>query len=267
MPFDYQAFFYLLFKNIDKGVSFCETADSYLPIKIKMPNYRHIIWDFNGTLLDDLQYNVDTFNKIAEEYGLAKVSIEKYRQEFSFPVVDFYKKCGFDFSKLDFNVVGSRFIEAYKANFSSCRIYDAVPSVLEGLRALGFGQSLLSSCMDSDLRAAIDKFGLSGFFSPIDGLSEHGGSKTRLAQLHIGKIGVPKSGIVLVGDTLHDFAAASAAGVDCLLLACGHNSRQRLQSAAVPVFDNHQQLFAYLANSCAFSAAGAKARQCAAKIK
>ena len=62
--------------------------------------------------------------------------------------------------------------------------------------------------------------------------------KQWIAQLHW----QPKE-IVLVGDTLHDFEVAEAIGTNCLLLAHGHHTPERLASSGAPVVHSHEELF------------------------
>ena len=46
----------------------------------------------------------------------------------------------------------------------------------------------------------------------------------------------------MIGDTDHDKRVADAMGVDCALLATGHNSFERLEKLGCKVFDDHGKL-------------------------
>ena len=48
--------------------------------------------------------------------------------------------------------------------------------------------------------------------------------------------------IVLIGDTLHDYEVAQAIGTDCILMAHGHHSFERLAKTGVPVVHTLQAL-------------------------
>ena len=67
--------------------------------------YKHIIWDWNGTLLNDLTLCVDLLNVSLEKRKLPEMTEEKYRKKFLFPIKTFYESIGFDFSKEDFTLV------------------------------------------------------------------------------------------------------------------------------------------------------------------
>ncbi|MCX6282944.1 MAG: hypothetical protein NTW31_01715 [Bacteroidetes bacterium] len=76
----------------------------------KFADYKHIIWDWNGTLLDDAWLCVEVMNGMLEKRGLEKVSLDFYRSVFTFPVRDYYEKLGYDFEKEPFEEVGMEFM-------------------------------------------------------------------------------------------------------------------------------------------------------------
>ena len=66
--------------------------------------YTHLIWDFNGTLYDDVQAGIESANRLLASHQLPIfTSTEQYRATFGFPVVDYYVRMGFDFSKTPFD--------------------------------------------------------------------------------------------------------------------------------------------------------------------
>ena len=67
-----------------------------------------IIFDFNGTLLDDCDLCLKILNFITKEYNLGEVSMEKYKEIFTFPVYLYYKTLGFDTSHASFSVIASK---------------------------------------------------------------------------------------------------------------------------------------------------------------
>ena len=60
-----------------------------------MARYKNIVWDWNGTLLDDVAVGVDTLNEMLGRRALRLLSVEEYKDRFGFPVVEFYQKIGF----------------------------------------------------------------------------------------------------------------------------------------------------------------------------
>ena len=62
-----------------------------------MKIYNHIIWDWNGTLLNDRWLCVEAINQALNKRNLPMLTEGKYKDVFSFPVEDYYKKVGFDY--------------------------------------------------------------------------------------------------------------------------------------------------------------------------
>ena len=78
---------------------------------------RHIIWDWNGTLINDIWLVVEIMNKMLKKRSLSEIDLKKYREIFDFPVIDYYAKLGFDFSKESFEELTVEFIGEYYARF------------------------------------------------------------------------------------------------------------------------------------------------------
>ena len=63
------------------------------------PKIKYIIWDWNGTLIDDAWLFVEIMNEELKERMLPQINIQDYRQHFTFPVKKYYERLGFDFQK------------------------------------------------------------------------------------------------------------------------------------------------------------------------
>ncbi len=60
---------------------------------------KHIIWDWNGTIVNDAPLFVNIMNKSLRAASLPSITLNDYKNLFVFPVVDFWKKLGFQFNK------------------------------------------------------------------------------------------------------------------------------------------------------------------------
>ena len=63
---------------------------------------KHIVWDWNGTLLNDNWLAIKAINILLKRYNLPLITLEQYLAVFTFPVIDYYKELGFDFNKTSF---------------------------------------------------------------------------------------------------------------------------------------------------------------------
>ena len=75
--------------------------------------YKNVVWDWNGTLLNDVKVGVNTLNDMLGRRGLPLLSVEDYKEKFGFPVIDFYDRVGFDMEKESFHELSVDFVETY----------------------------------------------------------------------------------------------------------------------------------------------------------
>lgn len=54
--------------------------------------YEIVFWDWNGTIVDDLDIAVKSLNSVLEKYGYDKITAEIYRKNIDTPVINLYKK-------------------------------------------------------------------------------------------------------------------------------------------------------------------------------
>jgi phosphoglycolate phosphatase len=209
--------------------------------------YKHIIWDWNGTLLNDVDFCNRIINRILVENELPKLSLEKYREIFTFPVQDYYTAAGLDFSKTSFEVLGKDFIDEYESKKLSCTLFENSEIVLSSIHKKGIGQSVLSAYLHDNLVNTLAHYNLTKYFDNIIGLDNiYAGSKTHLGLSLIEKLKLPKDEILFIGDTLHDAEVAGAMGVTSILIASGHQVKEKLIVNNNMVLENINELQKYL---------------------
>lgn len=206
--------------------------------------YRHIIWDWNGTLLNDAWLCVEIMNEMLALRSLPVITLDIYERIFDFPVVDYYRKVGFDFALDPFEKLSDEFMGAYNVRVRACPLREGVYDVLAAGQTRGITQSILSAMMQSTLESLIDQFGLRVYFSGITGLdNHHAAGKLELAREWMAAQDLRREDILLVGDTVHDFEVAQALGVDCVHIHSGHHSRERLATCGVPILESLAALY------------------------
>ena len=199
----------------------------------------HIIWDWNGTLLDDAWLCTDIMNDLLTKYNLPTITLEKYREIFDFPVKDYYEKTGFDFSKLSFEKMGTEFIEIYNKRKKECKLQPDTVLVLQHFYDNGVPQSILSARQQKDLIDDINYYGLKKYFTHISGLKNHyADGKIKNAEKLLEKIGEKHSDVLIIGDTTHDFEIAKKFRLKRIMLSHGHHSKGRFKKYNVVVYDN-----------------------------
>jgi phosphoglycolate phosphatase len=205
--------------------------------------YKHIIWDWNGTLLNDTDLSLNIINRLLKEKNLKTLSLEDYRHIFDFPVKKYYEKAGFNFKAYSFEVVGKQWMDEYEIRKGETSLFNKTKKVLDFIFSLGIGQSVLSAYSLHTLVEMINDHGLTKYFKFVTGLDHiYATSKLDIGRELITKINLPLQEIVLIGDTLHDHDVASDLGINCILIANGHQSRDRLLLSGAPVLEDISEL-------------------------
>ena len=201
---------------------------------------QQVLWDWNGTLLNDVDFCVAMLNELCRRREMEEVSRDAYREMFTFPVIEYYKAMGFDTTPGAFEQVAREWIALYNEGLiKHAALHQGARESLERIEACGIRQSILSAHHRDLLVEATDQFRVSEYFEAILGIdSYHGESKIDLGKAWIADSGVRPASVLMVGDTLHDYEVAQAMGVQCLLVARGHQARHRLETVDIPVLDS-----------------------------
>jgi phosphoglycolate phosphatase len=202
-----------------------------------------IIWDWNGTLLNDLDLCVSSINVLLKNRGLTTLNSEKYREVFAFPVKDYYEAIGFDFGKEDFEEPALEFIDLYENNVENCTLQTGAHDILLFFRKKGIKQFVLSAMHQEMLERTLKHNGIFHFFEGVAGLGNHFAvSKVQRGQQLISQFNIETENTWMIGDTIHDFEVAQELGIRCILVADGHQSQERLLKTGVTVLDELKKL-------------------------
>jgi phosphoglycolate phosphatase len=190
----------------------------------------HVIWDWNGTLLSDVEHAVATINGLLTPRGLAPLNIERYRKTFCFPIRKYYESLGFDLESESFPDLCAAFVDAFMAKVVDCPLMPGSRELLQSVKRAGKTQSILSATDQANLQWMVRTFELEPYFNFVFGIED----KLAASKIHRGHELMRMSGVapertILVGDTDHDFEVAQALGIAVVLVAHGHQSADRLR--------------------------------------
>ncbi|HBG27532.1 MAG: hypothetical protein A2Y10_15630 [Planctomycetes bacterium GWF2_41_51] len=206
--------------------------------------YKHIIWDWNGTLLNDAWLCVEILNTMLDGRKMKATTLEQYQNHFDFPVINYYLKLGFNFTREEFDAVAREYISSYNSQFHRCSLRIGIVDIINSLKKAGLSQSVLSASQQTSLIDAVERFGLKSFFENISGLEDYyAHSKVDAGKKLMKNLSAHGKEILLIGDTTHDYQVACELGADCLLLPAGHQSRERLAAAGAKVCNNLNEAF------------------------
>jgi phosphoglycolate phosphatase len=209
--------------------------------------YSHIIWDFNGTILNDTALCVQTENLLRTQRNQPEITIPFYQEHLCFPIKNYYLNIGMDFGKESYEELAERYMDIYQPASLNAPLREGVMEYIAAQNKKGRKQILLSAAKREHLLEQTDHFGLTGFFDEILGLDDIlGNSKIEIAVNYFSGKGIKPYDMVVIGDTLHDFDVAKALKCACILLTGGHNSRERLIATGAPVLEDISELYTVL---------------------
>ena len=198
----------------------------------------HLVWDWNGTLFDDLALVIIATNKSLALAGAGPVTAEEHRRDFCRPVPAYYSRVlGYALDDEQFATIDKVFHTAYNEGLASCSL---ASGALDALAGWAGTQSLLSMWFHDDLVPIVERYKISTYFTRVDGLRARvgGGSKTPHLISHLQEQGVDGHDCVLIGDSVDDAEAATAVGARAVLYTGGITDEQRLRRTGHPVAES-----------------------------
>ncbi len=204
--------------------------------------YDCVVFDFNGTILDDVAASVEATNLLLRRRGLPTMeSLDIYYRVFGFPIKEYYARIGFDFSRESYEDVAEEWLPEYRRLAAASPLRAGALELIDALAARGCRLAVLSASEDGLLHEQLASLGILGRFFEVCGLSDGlGTDKTHIvcdfAARH------PHARVLFIGDTDHDAAVARAAGFDCALVAGGHQSEATLRRIGIPVYSDFHAL-------------------------
>ena len=208
---------------------------------------KHIIWDWNGTMLDDRWLTIAAMNIVLARRNMAELTEDLYLQLFTSPVIEYYQRLGFDFDKEPFSVSGSEFINEYNARAFEPQLHDGIIDLIAELNENGVSHSILSASSQKILNKLAKHHNINHYFIAVLGQDNHYAyGKIETGKMWINKLGIAPKNTLFIGDTEHDLEVANAIGSHCALLSWGHSSTERLENRGINVFDAMSDLKSWI---------------------
>ncbi|MEU0147838.1 HAD family hydrolase [Streptomyces sp. NPDC006288] len=204
-------------------------------------NHRtHLVWDWNGTLLDDIDAVLGATNAAFAEVDLAPLTLEQYRETYCVPIPRFYERLmGRPPTLAEWERMDDLFNRHYTEHRAACGLTAGVEDLLDRWRLAGRSQSLLSMYGHEHLVPVVRGYGIERHFVRVDGRTgPSGGSKAQHMERHFEVLGgIAPEHAVVIGDAVDDAVAAAHVGARAVLYTGGSHSRGSLEAAGVPVVD------------------------------
>lgn len=209
-----------------------------------------VVWDWNGTLLDDVEISRQVMNRMLSRRELPVLETrEQYQEIFTFPVRDYYRDAGLDLDQESFEDLAEEWTVLYGSMSQGARLFENAQQVLERLQQGGFHQLIVSASPQKTLERQVTAAGIQSYFEALLGISDiYAQGKSGVARRYFVEHGVDSREVLFVGDTLHDWEVAGQAGCPCVLITAGHQGRRRLETCGAPLLDGIQEVPAFCQN-------------------
>lgn len=210
---------------------------------LKFDEIETVLWDWNGTLLDDLEVNWKVINGMLSRRGLKQIDIVAYKNAFCFPVKLFYERVGIDLMKEPFDEAAEEYMTNYRSYEKEISLNPDASLVLETIYRKGISQYILFACPQNELMQTLDRFCLTSRFRKIYGAEDiRANGKIETGRLLIQNHSINPKRTLLIGDTIHDAEVAKAIGVNYILYSGGHNSYDLLSKESKVITDLREVL-------------------------
>ena len=200
-----------------------------------------LIWDWNGTLLNDVELGIWIINHMLGERQLPLLSPRRYKEIMGFPIIDYYRQAGFGpITEAEYQPLANEYMDLYREHWRSCALYPGVREFLDDAR---WEHTLLTASWTRDVMTQLDHYGLTDRFALITSADDHfARGKVQQGREHLRQLGTSPREALMIGDTIHDAQVAREMGCPCVLLDHGHQSRERLLATGCPVVHDLQEL-------------------------
>lgn len=196
--------------------------------------YNTVFFDLDGTLTDPGE---GITNSVAFALKKFNISVEDKTELYKFigpPLVDSFMKY-YGFSKRDALLAVDYYREyfAEKGIFEN-KVYDNIPKLLSKIKNSGRKIALATSKPENFAKQILAHFGLDGYFDFIGGatMDESRSKKADVINYVINELNIKDlSGVVMVGDRLHDIYGAKQNGINSIGVLFGYGDLNELETA------------------------------------
>ena len=204
---------------------------------------KSVIWDFNGTILDDVQLATRSMNELLHRRKLPTIDKAKHKRIFRFPVSDYYRHLGFDLNREEQRDISDEFHRVYQSDIGSCSLNPGIAEALDFQEKHGIDQFVLSAAEEEMVVSWVRIHGIQEHFKGVYGLSDRlAASKEQRCRDLIDDFNLDPSVTLFIGDTDHDVEVARAVGCRPIVVLQGHQDRFRFGDADCEIYDSFHDL-------------------------
>ncbi len=190
-----------------------------------LPLLRHFIFDWSGTLVDDLPPVLDATNVVLEHCGRARLTRAEFLHEFELPFQRFYERM---LPGVELHALEPVFHAAFKRSGEKASPLPHAADFLAWCRRTERRCFVLSAAHPEHLQAQADEFGFTPYFEKI-----YAGVRDKTEMIHqlLTDHTLDPAETAFIGDMTHDVETAHHGGVHAIAVLTGYQDEARLATA------------------------------------
>ena len=202
-----------------------------------MKIFKNFIFDWSGTLVDDLGPVLDSTNKVFNHFGKPSFTREKFCSEFSLPFKNFYERFLPDVSMPELELLYTKF---FNESEEKVKLLEGSRDLLDVFKKSKINTYLLSSIQKQHFENQAAELGLLNMFNRV--YTEALDKRDWISKLLKDNC-LKQEETVFIGDMQHDIETAQFAGVYSVAVLTGYNSREMLEESSPNLIVNNLMEF------------------------
>jgi pyrophosphatase PpaX len=183
---------------------------------------KHIIFDFDGTLLDTNRVIIDSWQAVFRHYEGRERDEAEIVRTFG-ETVDFSMRNFFPHGNIE---EAKHIYRSYQAEHAgkTVRLFDGTRELLDELRKRGHTLSIVTSRLEHTTHGYLKDFAIADYFDVVITCNDTDAHKPdpRPLLMALEKLGAAKDEAIMLGDTRFDIGCCANAGVDSVLVEWSH---------------------------------------------
>lgn len=207
-----------------------------------MKDYKVIIWDFNGTLIDDIHAALASVNDMLTKRNQSIIDVETYSKAVDTPIWKFYEVV-FEKGSITPEEAVKEFNSGYDKHLRENPLMDGAREMLSYFEGLKKRQLIVSASNINKVNKSLEALRIREYFTDVLAMDDfNAGDKTFLAKAYLEKNEILPEEAVVIGDCVFDYRMAQEIGADTILNTKGHQARAELSQTKALIIDDLREL-------------------------
>lgn len=187
--------------------------------------FRNLIFDWSGTLCNDIDLTLEATNYVLSRYGAAPLTKDRFREEFQLPYPDYY---AWKLPQAKLDDLENHYRQAFDHSGAAVTLLPHAREFMEFCAALGIRCFALTSMDPKAFDEQARSLGIMPFFEHVhSGIHNKEQHIPHLMRMH----GLAPEETAFIGDMQHDINAAHCVGITGIGVLTGYNNARQLSSS------------------------------------